>query len=65
MSTNISIPTAEHQNLNTNIRPTRIVSTSPDLADILGNTYFDLDIVSFKCPDPQLLDFQVPRFPIF
>ena len=38
--------------------------TNPDLADILGRTDLDFEnFYLFDFLDPELLDFQVPRFP--
>ena len=39
--------------------------TNPDLADILGRTDLNFDIVFFDCLDPTFPDVQVPRSPNF
>ena len=40
--------------------------TNPDLANILGRTDLNFEILTFfHFLDPKFLDFQVPRFPKF
>ena len=41
------------------VMPDLFSSTNPDLADILGNTYFDFE----NLYDPRFLNFQVPGLP--
>ena len=40
-----------------------VFPTNPDLANILGRTFFDFDnLLLFYFLDPKFLDFQVPDF---